>query len=433
MKKNLSNLFVIISLNLVVFACSKLESNDMAFKKTFSSENLSTPVPGQLVNPASDPSDVLISDPDNIAKETTAKTDTTAVTDTTTKTDTTTVTDTTTKTDTTTVTDTTTKTDTTTVTDTTTKTDTTAVTDTTKTDTTAVTDTTTKVDEPKIYPESEIPVCRIDLTLHGLGSAARVIIASAPKADLQSSIQKGFEGLSGSELAAMRSAVESMTSSAGVQSLNADESFNKELASSGKQVKVVIQGNSSRKVDMPGLGKDAEIYIMIVSPEHNTICLTTDGESNMGELDLTVLSGINYAARASVHVNGNDSINSFMKVSGGHRSGSSFNGKSISGSGLIFITEGLEDTFSSINGNGISNSEISAQVKGKNLTGFGLSSNFLNNSKMKFEIEGQDTVGIMMDVKGKMTENEVSGWIKAKSGAKVDPSISEQIEIMPLP
>ena len=288
--------------------------------------------------------------------------------------------------------------------------------------------------EPEvIYPESEVPVCKFDVTISGLGSAAKVVIASAPKADHLNSVLKGFEALPAAKLTAMRTAIESMKSNSDVLFLTESAQFDKAFFKNNSSILVVVQSKSGKVIDMSGLGKDAQIYMMIVTQEHNTVCLATNGNSSMGELSVTAQTTSKFAARASVFVSGNGSIKSYIKVSGGHRSGSRYEGQAIKDSSLALITEGKDDTFSEIKGNGISGSEFDIKIKGNDKTGFGMKANFVNTSKMRMEIQGEDDVKAMMNVQGKMVDNEVSGWLKAKSGGKVDPLMEDTIELMPLP
>ncbi len=422
MRTNITNVVVLLSLNLAVLACSKLESNDMVFKSAVSSESLSSPTesaqpaPSPAPAPAQEDLIVEVTDPTtsggtSAGSSTGGSTDGSATAG---------------------------------------STDGSATAGSTAgsatagstagsatagatTGETAGGATGGSVGEPEvIYPETDIPNCKLDLTVRGLGSAAKVIVASAPKADLLGTALKGFESLSSSELSAMKNAIETSKSGNGVQYLAADDSFDKQFFKDNAMVLVVINSASSKLVDMGGLGKDAQIYIMNVSQEHNTVCVRTDGNSSMNELSMSVLSSAGYASRGSLFINGNGSINSYLKVMGGHRSGSSYEGKSISDSNLTFITEGKNDTFTSVKGNNISTSKFDIKIKGNNQTGFGMNSEFINDSEMRMEIQGEDDVRAIMGVK-KMSGNDISGWLKAKSGGEVDPSMSEYIEIMPLP
>ncbi len=288
------------------------------------------------------------------------------------------------------------------------------------------------VAEEITYPESEIPVCKLNIEFNGMGSAARMAIASAPKADLMNYMMEGFDTLSASELAAMRTAADKMVSANGVQVLKDGQSFNKNGLSKDAKVLIVTDGKAAVDVKLNGMGKGAQIYVMNVADKHNTVCVRANGVTASSKFFETVKSDTAYVSRGMIDVNGSGGSHTFLKLTGGNQSGLSYKGNGMSDSSLMVRMDGRNDSFVSLEANGISNSLLDFKIKGLDDTGLGIKANGISKSDIKIEMQGRDDVKIMMDVNG-MSNNEVSGWIKAKSGAKVDPSMSDFIEIMPLP
>jgi hypothetical protein len=397
MKANLTNAIVIITLHLAVIACSKLESNDMVFKKAINSDTLSSPVPGELSDPIKDSPVVLgegpkAQDPVIVVGNNEPKTPTDVVTKEEEKTPTDVLT---------------------------------------KEEEKTPTDVVTKEEPEVLYKESEIPKCLLDIEFDGGGSAASVAVASALKAELISTPMAGFESLSTSELDAMKEAVNSLSSSDSVQVIRNGAVFDKSFFPEGASVLVVVEGKNPL-LKIAGLGKGARVFIMNVADKHNTVCLLAHGMTDSSKIFATVKGDTRYVSRATSDINGSGSIQSFMKVIGGNQTGSYFKANSMKDRQLTMITEGRIDTFSAIEAKSIDGGTYNIQVKGKDHTGFGVNANSMSNGQWNMEIQGEDDVSLLMAVP-KIANNTVSGWLQAKSEAKLDPALVGAIELMTLP
>lgn len=244
---------------------------------------------------------------------------------------------------------------------------------------------------------------------------------------------QGFGSLSSAELKAMRDSLDSKDSSSLVQVLKGENSFDPKFYKKGQLVLVVVDENYAKPIDLGGLGKDAQIHIMVASRGHNTVCVDLKGNSNLEEVALTVLGDPKYVARGNINTNSNGSKEAYLKVIGSHQTGSKYEGNAVKDTKLTLITEGKNDTFSQlVASGGIDNCQMHVKVKGMNDTGWGLKGNFLTHSKMSMEIEGKENVQTMMDIKGKMQGNDFDGWLKALSGGKLDPLIADLIDLMPV-
>ena len=281
------------------------------------------------------------------------------------------------------------------------------------------------------YPESVTKSCKLTLTFNGLGSANKVVIASASKTDLLARDFDGFEDLSNADLASMRSVVDRATSSSSVKFASSDVTYSKNDFPSDV-VMVVVDGSAARSISFDGMGKDAQIHVMGVASEHNTVCVRNNGNSFASEFALSVIGDEKFVSRGQVNVNGSSSVRSLVKVVGGHQTGSSFDGNGFKDSQLSFITQGKNDTFTSLSGNAVENCQFDVKIKGKNDTGWGMDILSLSHSKLHLEIEGQENVNALMLIKNRMEDNDFSGWLKAKADGKVDDRIANYIEIMPL-
>jgi hypothetical protein len=409
MKTNITNTLIIISLHLSVLACSKLESNDMAFKSAITSNELSSPVPGDMPDPNQNGGIVVIEEPkteepkagDPVVVVDIPKVEEKAP----------------------------------------------EVVDAPKVEEKApeVVDAPKVeekapevVDAPKVeekeilYPESEIPVCKIDVVIGGLGSASSVAVASESKDLLKNSLPKGFESLSASELAAMRSSVDSLSSSASVQVIKGNAAFDKSQFKKSSRVLVVVDGSEAHNVDMSGLGQDAQIYIMAIAKDHNTVCVRNNGSSSMAEFSMTVQGDPKYVSRASADINSNGNLSSFVKVLGGNQTGSKLKFNSMKNLALDLVTEGKDDTFSELDANFITGGKYNIKVKGKDHTGFGINTQSISDGEWNMQIEGEDEVSLLMsDVK--LSNNDVHGWIKSKSGATLAQALSGSIDLMTIP
>ncbi len=242
---------------------------------------------------------------------------------------------------------------------------------------------------------------------------------------------EGFSSLSAAELAAMRKAVDKLVSADGVQVLKDGSSIDKSLIHNNNAL-IVVDGKESVSLKLSGLGKGIRVYLMNISDAHNTVCFQMNGATASSQIAMTLKGDPKYVSRASADLNGNGSIKSYMKVLGGNQTGSSLKANSLKGRSVTMITEGKNDTFSSIAGNFIAGGEYNIKIKGKDDTGFGVDTGSIKDSKWNMEIQGEDNVSIMMNAKA-VDGNDISGWIKAKSGAKMSAALNDVIDVMPVP
>jgi hypothetical protein len=438
MKTKLTNTALLLSLT-AVLACSKFESNDMKFKRAISEQGISAPSPGESSNPSPDPSvvevpapkpEVIVSVPTPSAdsgstavdtKTTDTKTTDTKTTDTTATTDTkntdTKTTDTTATTDT--------KTTDTKTTDTTVSTDT----KTTDTKTTDTKTTDTKTESDIMYADSDIPTCKLNLTYNGAGSAARISVASATSDDLKNLSYEGFDSLSADELKAMKNAVDKMVSGGGVQVVKSGEKFAKDKGTA--RALIVTDGKEAVDLNLNGLGKGAQVFLMNVSEKHNTVCLQVNGVTDSSKVFVSAQGDPMYVSRAKIDFNGSGAAETHVKVIGGNQTGSDINVNGFSDSDLYLVTEGKNDTFSAISANNVSKSHLDLKIKGKNDTGLGVTAKDIDHSKIHLEMEGADNVKALMAVK-KMYDNDIDGFMNYHTG-KVDPALADYIKVATYP